>query len=217
MTRIKICGITNLTDARHALACGADELGFNFHPASPRFILPAEAAEICIQLPPNASKVGVFVNAAVSAIGYAVLAVRLDAVQLHGDESAEFVGLLRARIGTNVKIIKALRVAEHFDTTAASAFRVEAILLDAFSTKAYGGTGESLDWKRTREIRDVLSQDIYLAGGLSAENVAEAINTARPYAVDACSRLEFAPGIKDAEAVKNFVAAVREPYELRAK
>jgi len=209
MTRIKICGITNLVDANHALACGADELGFNFHPASPRFILPAEAAAICIELPPNASKVGVFVNAEVSAIEYAVLVAKLDAVQLHGDESAEFIERLRKRLGTDVKIIKALRVAEHFDTIAALTYRVEAILLDAFSPKAYGGTGETLDWKRTREIADALDQNLYLAGGLSAENVAEAIRTTRPYAVDACSRLESAPGLKDAKSIEYFIAAVR--------
>jgi phosphoribosylanthranilate isomerase len=206
MVKVKVCGITNLEDALAALAAGADALGFNFYGRSPRYIEPEDARRIISELPPAAAVlcVGVFVNED-SAATVARMASEsgVGAVQLHGDESPEYCAALSGH-----RVIKALRVGEDFAPERATEYCAESILLDAFSARARGGTGETFDWELARRTREVVAQ-LYLAGGLTVENVADAIAAVRPYAVDVCSGVELAPGRKDAARMRAFVAAVR--------
>jgi phosphoribosylanthranilate isomerase len=200
---IKICGITNLEDALAAVDAGADALGFNFYPRSPRYITPGEARGIIEQLPETMMSVGVFVNESEpDEVERIAELVGLKAVQLHGDESPQYCRALRGRF-----VIKALRVGEHFTPQSVKEYETDAILLDAYSGEARGGTGRVIDWGIARQVRELVPQ-LFLAGGLSVENVAEAISIVEPYAVDACSSLERGPGIKDAGRVRAFVAAV---------
>jgi phosphoribosylanthranilate isomerase len=201
---IKVCGITNLEDALAAVEAGADALGFNFYAKSQRYLAPESARHIIEQLPSTVMSVGVFVNeeepeevARISDFA------RLSAVQLHGDESPEYCHALKGRF-----IIKALRVSARFEPERVKDYETNAILLDAYTTAARGGTGRVVDWEVARRVRELVPQ-LYLAGGLAPENVAEAIAVVEPYAVDACSKLESAPGRKDAERVRLFVAAAR--------
>ena len=201
---IKVCGITNLEDALAAVEAGADALGFNFYAKSQRYIAPESARHIIEQLPSTVMSVGVFVNeeepeevARISDFA------RLSAVQLHGDESPEYCHALKVRF-----IIKALRVSARFEPERVKDYETNAVLLDAYTTAARGGTGRVVDWEVARRVRELVPQ-LYLAGGLAPENVAEAIAVVEPYAVDACSKLESAPGRKDAERVRLFVAAGR--------
>ena len=201
---VKICGITNLEDALAAVEAGADALGFNFYPRSPRFIEPADARRIIEQLPETIMSVGVFVNEGEpEQVERIAELVGLKAVQLHGDESPQYCRALRSRF-----VIKALRVGDGFTPQSVKEYETDAILLDAYAGNARGGTGRVIDWSIARQVSELVPQ-LFLAGGLSAENVAEAISVAEPYAVDACSSLEREPGIKDAGRVRAFVAAVR--------
>lgn len=205
MVKVKVCGITNQADALAAIEAGADALGFNFYARSPRYIAPEEAREIISELPPTVVLcVGVFVNEERAATVARMAELSgVAAVQLHGDESPEYCTELSER-----RIIKALRVGKDFAPEQATAYRAESILLDAFSANARGGTGETFDWELARRTREVVAQ-LYLAGGLTVENVADAIAAVRPYAVDVCSGVELAPGRKDALRVRAFVSAVR--------
>jgi phosphoribosylanthranilate isomerase len=204
MVFIKICGITNLEDALVAVEAGADTLGFNFYPRSPRFISPDDARSIIEQLPETVMSVGVFVNESEpEQVARMAETVGLKAVQLHGDESPEYCRALGDRF-----VIKALRVTEDFEPESTLEYETDAILLDAFSSSARGGTGRAVDWSVARRVSGLVPQ-LFLAGGLSVENVAQAIRAVKPYAVDACSSLESVPGRKDAERVRAFIAAVR--------
>ena len=204
MVKVKVCGITNRADALAAVEAGADALGFNFYARSPRYITPADARRIVVVLPATVVAVGVFVNEE-SAATVARLAGEsgVSAVQLHGDESPEYCRALGGR-----EVIKALRVGGDFAPEEASRYRAHSILLDAYDERARGGTGETFDWTLARRTRDVVAR-LYLAGGLTPDNVAGAIAAVRPYAVDVCSGVELAPGLKDAARVRAFVAAVR--------
>ena len=204
---VKICGITNLEDALHSIESGADALGFNFYWQSPRYICPADAKAICKDLP-RVSKVGIFVNASTQEIVDIVAEVGLDAVQLHGDETPEFIVTLRTGIPAGVKVIKALRVATEFDSSDAAGYPADAVLLDAYSRDGYGGSGETFDWKTAAEVRSIVGE-LYLAGGLTAENVADAIRTVKPDYVDAASLLESSPGRKDPDKVAAFIKAAK--------
>jgi phosphoribosylanthranilate isomerase len=211
MTRVKICGITSLDDARAAIAAGADMLGFNFYRPSPRFIEPAAARTIIDALrsaDQSTRAVGVFVNEAspVSVIQI-VDEAGVDAVQLHGDESIEFCHSMKALLKGRL-LIKVLRVTEAFAPADAKGYDTDAIMLDAFHREMRGGTGQVVDWAIARLVRE-LAPRLFLAGGLSPANVAEAIAQVNPYAVDACSSLESSPGRKDAKLMKAFVQAVR--------
>lgn len=206
-TRVKICGITNLGDAQLAVKYGADELGFNFYEKSPRYISPENAAAIIGQLPESIIKIGVFVNESVDRISEIVSIAGLDAVQLHGDEEHDFVADLHGRLAKN--IIKAIRVKNGLEFDEVNRFDAHFILLDSFSTNEYGGSGERFDWTFVDPIT-VLMPQTYLAGGLTPENVGEAIKTVRPYAVDVCSRIESEPGKKDEDKLRRFILAVRE-------
>jgi phosphoribosylanthranilate isomerase len=210
MTTIKICGITNLADALACVEAGADMLGFNFYARSPRYVAPEEARRITERLPPNVVSVGVFVNEeSPSRVGQIARGAGVAVVQLHGDEPPAFCRALG-----DFHVIKALRVSDDFTLEAASGYGAQAILLDAFHKDAYGGTGLVCDWAAARAARAVAA-NLFLAGGLGPGNVADAIRAVRPDAVDACSSLERAPGLKDVARVRAFVAAVRGADEFQ--
>lgn len=202
MVLVKICGITNVEDALVAVGAGADALGFNFYPGSPRFIEPEVARAIIEQLPASVLTVGVFVNAGEpEAVARIADRARVSAVQLHGDESVAYCRALKDRF-----VIKALRVTDDFRPENAACYETDAVLLDAFAGVARGGTGRMIDWNLARYTRELVPK-LFLAGGLAPDNVAEGIRAVEPYAVDACSRLECAPGRKDASRVREFIAA----------
>jgi phosphoribosylanthranilate isomerase len=202
MTLVKICGITNLEDALDAIRAGANALGFNFYPPSPRFIEPQAARLIIDQLPDSVLTVGVFVNEESADIVDRIAAVAgVTAVQLHGDESPDYCAQLKHRY-----VIKVLAVNQDFVPTSALDYEVQAIMLDAFHRDLRGGTGQTFDWSLAHRTRELVPK-LFLAGGLSPENVAQAIAAVQPYAVDACSALEIAPGKKDPTRVRAFVKA----------
>jgi phosphoribosylanthranilate isomerase len=214
MVRIKICGITNLADARAAIAAGADMLGFNFYRPSPRFIQPQVTRAMIDALRPeikNLSRtvtmVGVFVNEPAESITRIAEEAGVTAIQLHGDESAEFCRELKALLPDRF-LIKVLRARGEGVTELAAEYSVDAIMLDAFDAELRGGTGRTVDWNLARHTREAVPR-LFLAGGLSPENVSDAISEVHPYAVDACSSLESSAGLKDAERMKAFVRAVR--------
>jgi phosphoribosylanthranilate isomerase len=202
MTKVKICGITNLRDALLAVEFGADALGFNFHRGSPRYIEPMAAGEICRQLPGRVLKVGVFVNEPIDSITNISGVAKLDAIQLHGDETEDFVRAIAERTG--LQTIKAFRVTHRFELEVLQRYAPDAFLLDSWSATERGGTGEKFDWIAATLARQMVRK-LYLAGGLNPENVAEAIDTVGPYAVDACSGLESSKGIKDREKMRLFI------------
>jgi phosphoribosylanthranilate isomerase len=205
-TRVKICGITNYGDAIDAVECGTDALGFNFYRLSKRFVTPELVHEIVAKLPPDVMKIGVFVNEHIEQIVEIAAMATLDGVQLHGEETPEFVDELRLNL--SLPIIKAFRVSGVHVVDEIAEYRVDCVLLDANSTKDRGGTGETFDWEIAKLVADFYPKT-YLAGGLSADNVAVAISIAKPYAVDACSLLESEPGKKDRVKVARFVAAAK--------
>jgi len=213
MVKVKICGITNRGDARQAVESGADLLGFNFVRTSPRYITPAKARRIVKKLPESVSTVGVFQDENEEKMLEIARSVGLDQLQLHGDETPEEVARLKRRM----RVIKALRVKKPFRAAQVAAYkRADAILLDAYSRKARGGTGKTFDWRIARQARRA-GRRIFLAGGLTPENVGEAIRTARPYAVDVCSGVESRPGKKDARRMQSLMSAVRASGKKTAR
>ena len=215
MVLIKICGITNLADARAAIGAGADMLGFNFYAGSPRFIGSQQASDTITALRAESESsaqgitfVGVFVNEqSPETLMNLARETGLDAVQLHGKESVEFCRKLK-ELGPDLMVIKALRAGDGFQPADATRYETDAIMLDAFHTDLYGGTGQVFDWTLGRRTRELVPR-LFLAGGLSPENVNQAIAEVRPYAVDVCSSVELKPGQKDAGRMKAFVDAVR--------
>lgn len=175
-------------------------IGFNFYPGSKRYISPEYAASFVDGLA-GVTKVGVFVNASVEDILFSRKLALLDAIQLHGSESLDFIAELRDRIETT--IIKAIRVRSAADLESVGAFRANAILLDAYSTVDFGGTGEKFDWRLAAEIG--IDVKLFLAGGLNADNVAEAIRQVRPFAVDVASGVESSPRKKDPKKLEAFI------------
>jgi phosphoribosylanthranilate isomerase len=206
MTKVKICGITNLEDALLSAKFGADALGFNFYEKSPRYITPEKAREIIEQLPAEVLKVGVFVNESLEKILEIAQTAKLDALQLHGEETPGFAKELKAK--TNLEIIKAFRVSPEFKPEDVLQYEVDAVLLDAYSPKEHGGTGETFDWEIAKKVREIFPK-MYLAGGLSHENIAGAIFEVRPFAVDACSLLESEKGLKDLQSIKDFITQAK--------
>lgn len=207
MTVVKICGITNLDDALRSVEYGADALGFNFYEKSPRYISPSRAAEIADLLPTRVGKVGVFVNEKNNRVVEIANTANLDAIQLHGDETPEYVEILQDT--TDLIIIKAFRVSEVFDIEILRRFAIDAALLDGHADREFGGTGKTFDWSIAKQIKSLV-KELYLAGGLSPENVGEAIRTVRPYAVDACSCLESRKGVKDPEKLRRFIENAKQ-------
>ena len=200
MTLVKICGITNVADAQAAVDAGADALGFNFYRPSPRYIAPPDARAIIDQLPESILKVGVFVNEDLKSLMRVTEEARLSAVQLHGHESPEYCRELAPTY-----VIKAFGATNNLNL---EGYEVDAIMLDTKDDLLHGGTGRVFDWSIAQRATSSVPK-LFLAGGLSPENVAEAITRVRPYAVDACSSLEVRLGKKNHERVRAFVKAVR--------
>jgi len=203
MTFIKICGITNLDDALAAVAAGADALGFNFYKPSPRYVTPQTAREIVAQLPSTVLTVGVFVNEDAQSVTRIANEAGVTAFQLHGDESPNYCRELSDRY-----VIKTLAVSRDFDVQTVKDYEVEAIMLDTRDNTLRGGTGRVFDWSIAAEVNKAVPK-LFLAGGLSPENIAEAIEIVQPYAVDACSALEDRPGRKNHERMRAFVELAR--------
>lgn len=201
MVKIKICGITELDDALHAVDCGADALGFVFYERSPRAITPDKAQAIIAQLPPFVTVVGLFVNEDPRIIRDVVDHCRLDVIQYHGDETPETVQMAPRRV------IKALRVKTASSLAGHEEYQVSALLLDTWVANAYGGTGETFNWELAASV--ARQRPVILAGGLTQKNVALAIEAVRPYAVDVSSGVEAAPGRKDPQKVAAFIHAVK--------
>ena len=168
--KVKICGITTLEDAQAAFDMGADMLGFNFYPKSPRFIKPKEAIAIIRKLPTFVDSVGLFVNAPIEEIKAIAETGYMNWIQLHGDETPEFCNQVQF---SNIRTIKALRVKTEEDVQKTKDFFSYAVMLDAFSSKRYGGTGKQFNWEWAKN----LPKRIFLAGGITPENVPEAIRT----------------------------------------
>jgi len=204
MTLVKICGITNPGDARVAADAGADAVGFIFA-ESPRRVGVEEARRISIALPENVIKVGVFVDEEPADVLRISREVGLDLAQLHGDEPPEAVTALRE---AGVKVMKALRVESAASLDALDEYEAELFLLDAYSAKARGGTGERFDWGVAKSLRG--RDNIVISGGLGPENVREAVEFFEPFGVDASSSLEDGPGRKNGELVRRFVLAARD-------
>lgn len=201
-TKVKICGITNTADAKAAVAAGADALGFIFYEKSPRYVPITEAAEISSALEPMVMRVGVFVNAAEDFVLGAIRECGLTLLQFHGDEPPEFCGQF------GLMNMKAFRVHGPETLDRIPEYGTDAYLLDAFSSTTLGGTGEKFNWELAVEAQK-FGRPIFLAGGLTAENVAGAIRKVRPFGVDVSSGVERAPGQKDPDKMKAFVDAVR--------
>ncbi|MGI8638668.1 MAG: phosphoribosylanthranilate isomerase [Pyrinomonadaceae bacterium] len=210
MTKVKICGITNLEDALLSAKFGANALGFNFYEKSPRYILPENAREIIEQLPKDILKVGVFVNENFDKIAEIAATAKLDAIQLHGEETPEFAKQLKAK--TNLEIIKAFRVTPEFKPEDVLQYEVDAVLLDAYSPKEHGGTGEIFDWEVAKKVQQIFPK-MYLAGGLKHENVHLAVRDVKPFAVDVCSGIESQKGEKDKIKLINFVIKAKTNLE----
>lgn len=204
MTFIKICGITNVHDALAAVAAGADALGFNFYKPSPRYVTPQTAREIVAKLPVSVLTVGVFVNEESQSVRNIANEANVAALQLHGDESPEYC----RELGKDRYVIKTFAVANDFDVQRIQPYRVEAIMLDTKHNSLRGGTGRVFDWSVAKEVNDFVPK-LFLAGGLSPENIEEAVATVRPYAIDACSALEDEPGRKNHERMRAFVEIAR--------
>jgi phosphoribosylanthranilate isomerase len=201
---VKVCGITNPGDARVAAEAGADAVGLVFA-LSPRRVGVEEACEISIALPDSVLKVGVFVNERPEEVLGIVREVRLDLVQLHGDETPDAVTAVR---DGGVKVMKALRVRDATSLEALNEYEADLFLLDAYSEKARGGTGERFDWGLAKSLRG--RGNIVVSGGLGPENVREAVELFDPYGVDASSSLEDEPGRKNGERVRRFVLAAKD-------
>ena len=204
MTRIKICGITNLDDGLEAIAAGVDALGFVFVPNTPRYITPSQAKLVIKQLPPFITNVGLFVDSEIDEIEDIVNHCKLDAVQLHGNESPEMC----SQISLQTKVIKSFHVKKELQVlrNEIANYRVDAYLLDTFIKGKAGGTGQTFDWR----IAEGLSQRIILAGGLTPDNIGTAIAQLQPYGVDVSSGVEKSPGKKDTNKIHSFVRQVRK-------
>ncbi len=202
IVKVKICGITNLEDATAAVDMGADLLGFNFYPKSPRYLTVEKAIEIIDQIPTFVDTAGIFVNPTVEEIKEITDHGFLNWIQLHGDETPQFCDTLK---WFHVKSIKAIRVKSAEDIANIQQFHTDAILLDAFNSKLYGGTGETFDWDL---IGDINSKRIFLAGGINHENAADAVRLG-VYGIDACSGIESSPGKKDHKKMRQLFENIK--------
>ncbi|HBP88023.1 MAG: phosphoribosylanthranilate isomerase [Nitrospira sp.] len=203
--KIKICGITNQEDADIAVQEGADALGFVFYAQSPRYVQPVVAQHIIAGLPPFVLPVGVFVNHDLNMVKQVFDDCGLAFAQLHGDESPGFCEALQR------PVLRAIRLRDRSSFLALAEWKgrigVRGFVLDAFSTTAYGGTGDTSDWSLAAEVAKVAP--ILLAGGLTSENVEGAIRQVRPYGVDVSSGVELSPGRKDPAKIRDFIQSVR--------
>lgn len=203
MLKVKICGITNIDDAIAAAEYGADALGFIFVKASPRYIGSQGAADIIRELPPFIKTVGVFVNEAVETVGKIVAVSGIDLIQLHGDERPEVCMQLKRRA------IKAVRVKslESLESVINYKDVISALLLDTYSNEFHGGTGQVFNWDIAVEAKQYCR--VILSGGLTPDNIADAVRYVRPYAVDVSSGVELSKGKKDHDRLKLFIDRAR--------
>jgi phosphoribosylanthranilate isomerase len=197
MTQVKICGITQYDDAQVAVEAGADMLGFIFYPPSPRYIAPEHVREIADRLPPDIKTVGVFVNESSERITRIVRTSGVQVVQLHGDEGPDLCQTL------SWPVVKAFRFTAQIRPEMTADYDVEAFLVEGFDNRLYGGAGARADWPQVATLHPY--GRIILAGGLTPENVQEAIRVVQPYAVDVGSGVEAGPGKKDWQKVRTFV------------
>jgi len=197
---VKVCGITSVADARFSVDQGATALGFIFYSGSPRYVRPQQAALIAACVPPTVLRVGLFVNETPETIRSIAAAVRLNVVQLHGDETPEGCAELQ-----DLRVWKGFRVSETFDAAQLAAYACEAFLLDASQDGSYGGTGRTFPWGKAAEAKQY--GRVIVAGGLDGGNVADLIRQVNPWGVDACSKLESQPGVKDPEKVRLYLEA----------
>lgn len=201
--KIKICGITKLEDAQLCAKLGADAIGFIFYPKSKRYIKPENAKEISLSLPPFVHRIGVFVNAEIEEVNHIASLVKLSAVQLHGDESPEYISRI------NYPVIKSFGVDSNFDFKILADFTNCGIILDVKDTVNFGGTGNSFDWSL---IPNEIRSKIIIAGGVSIDNIKKIHKNINPYGIDISSSVEIEHGIKD----KNKLEKLFEKYnELR--
>jgi len=200
--KVKICGNTNLADAQVAVEVGADMLGFIFCEVSPRFVTVKQVADIARQLPPHVVKVGVFVNPAESDVFEAITNCGLSLLQFHGDETPEFC----TKFG--VMSMKAFRVRDAASLEALPKYTTDAWLLDTYAPDQPGGTGKAFNWELAVEAQK-FGKPIFLAGGLTPENVADAVRRVQPFAVDVSSGVEDSPGRKDHAKVRAFIKAAK--------
>lgn len=201
-TRVKICGITSVADGIAAAEVGADMIGLMFYDQSPRHLTVPQAVEITRGLPPFVVKVGVFVNPTEDLVLRAIGECGVTLLQFHGDEPPEFCTQFGAMS------MKAFRVRDEASLAGLADYSTDAYLLDAHSPAARGGTGEKFNWDLAVTAQKI-GKPIFLAGGLTPENVAEAVRKVRPFGVDVSSGVESSPGIKDHARIKAFIAAVR--------
>ncbi|MFL6539195.1 MAG: bifunctional indole-3-glycerol-phosphate synthase TrpC/phosphoribosylanthranilate isomerase TrpF [Chthoniobacterales bacterium] len=200
---IKICGVTNASDARLCAELGVQMIGLNFSPQSKRCISADDAREVVDAVRPGfpaVKFVGVFVDQELGFVREIARELHLDAVQLHGDESPEYARDVQAPF-----VIKALRVSDNFSPDAAADYDCDAILLDGYSPSAHGGMGTRFDWSVASAVK---AKRLILAGGLTTENIRDAVEMVRPYAVDICSGVEDAPGRKSPEKLRRFIRAI---------
>ncbi len=202
MTFVKICGITNLEDALFASEAGADALGFVFYKKSPRHIEPEKARDIIKRLPPFVTTVGVFADQTEAEIKGIIAETNIDIVQLHGEEPPEFCERL------NKRVIKAIRARSMENLTDIKRYKSCALLLDTYDKNLKGGTGRIFNWEIAREAK--IFNKIIVAGGLTPENVADAIKVVQPYAVDVSSGVEKEKGIKDHQKIKMFIEKAKQ-------
>ena len=205
LTKIKICGITNKQDAHAAVDLGADALGFIFVPGTPRYIQPQVAQGIISKLPPFITTVGVFADESVEAVSETIESYGLRAAQLHGSETPDYCNMVGK--GCRVPIIKAFRVKDRHSLSPIPEYEISAYLLDTYVKGQKGGTGETFNWGLAREAKAY--GRIIIAGGLTPENVAQAVQHVEPYAVDVGSGVEASPGKKDHSKIKAFIQNVR--------
>jgi phosphoribosylanthranilate isomerase len=195
--KVKVCGMTSLKDALVAVEEGADAVGFIFYKKSPRSVTMKLVREIILELPPFVDTVGVFVDETAVQINKIADYCDLDLIQLHGDESPAFCKRMRRRV------IKAFRVKDMQSVKKLSGFQVSGFLLDTFSENLHGGTGKVFDWNLALPAKKF--GPVIMAGGLTPNNVRQAIKQVRPYGVDVCSGVESEPGIKDHKKVRDFL------------
>lgn len=201
--KVKICGITNLEDAKAAADAGADMLGFVFYEKSPRYITPEKAEEIISNLPAEVERIALFVNETKEHVKNILKTIKeIGILQFHGDETPEYCNSF------NKRIIKAIRLKNISSAKQLEGYNVNFFLLDSFVEGVYGGSGRSFDWSIAKEVKKMYNVPIILSGGLNCENVKEAIEKVRPYAVDVSSGVEVSPGKKDVELVKKFIEEV---------
>ena len=202
MTKVKICGITNLEDAESAINFGADALGFVFYEKSKRYIEPENAREIISSISDSILKIGVFVNEEIEKLKSIMKLTDLDMSQIHGDESPDYCKLLTQ------EYIKAFRMKDSSSIGDISRYETDYILLDSFSESEYGGTGKSFNWDLIKQA-DLSNKYVIISGGLNSGNVKEVIRLAEPYMVDISSGVEKYPGKKDPEKLKEFIEVVK--------